>query len=120
SFLHPFDHRKPERIQLRPYSPQFREKAMIQYISKITDTRRTTRSFFHADNSLDGLRMTKTPLLQPIFDIDELFRQLIYLPIVINICIHFFPRVSYCLIPIIWHGIITLYESPMHEHSCSS
>src|SRR5215212_6821956 len=66
--------RLPDRSQPVPDRPEIREVRPEERRSQVLDTRRATGARFRADRPLDHLDVAIPPLLEPLVQIDEPFR----------------------------------------------
>src|SRR3546814_18527480 len=60
-----------------PHAQQFGEKGALEHAREIRHARRPAGAGLETDDPLYGLQMAKAPALEMIFEIDQLFRQLV-------------------------------------------
>ena len=54
------------------YRPQFGKESQIERLDEIADSRRAACTAFKANDALHGGHVTKTPLLEVVFNINQL------------------------------------------------
>src|SRR3546814_1464224 len=74
-----------------PHAQQLREERVFQNPRQIGHARRPASARLEADDPLDGLQMAETPTLEMVFEIDQLFRQLVKIPVIVRSAVNLRP-----------------------------
>src|SRR3954468_3911325 len=85
-----------------PNRPQFRKEPQLECFREIRNAASAACAALISDDAFDGLHVTKTPKLKFMVEVDELFGELIQVPMRLNAVVHREPRGGDLLTRLIW------------------
>src|SRR2546430_17633382 len=68
-------------LKLCSQLPEFRKKLDLEHLAQVGDARRAAGSALQADDALDRRDVVEAPAAEIVFEIDQLFRQLVEHPV---------------------------------------
>ena len=70
------------RSHPRTHPPKFRKEFDLQHALEVTDSRRAACAPLEADDALDRRDVVETPASEIVLEVDQLFRELVEVPVV--------------------------------------
>src|SRR3954466_4119300 len=84
----------PTGSELGARAPELREKHHIQHAAQVVHARGAAGAALEADDPLHRGRMAEAPLAERVFEIHQLLRELVELPMLLGVPIDLHPRLA--------------------------
>src|SRR6516225_6966467 len=102
-------------LQVGSYFPEFREKRALERGLQIPDAGGAAGTGLVTDDAFDRFHVAKSPLLEPIFDIDQFLGKFIEIKMLLRLAIDRKPDVAHPWVRVVGLGKIAIEHLLWHR-----